>query len=103
MKSIIVQRPPADRQGPDIISPQIRTEAQAIARATAEIDQNCSDRVAVTGAMPLQALLMPGAIIEVTDAERGGYRAMVRTMSFTIDRSADTLTATSNIQLERVA
>ena len=103
MKSIIVQRPPADRQGQDIISAQIRTEAQAIARGTAEIDKNCSDRVLVAGTMPLQELIMPGAVVEIADAEGGNYRAMVRAFAWTIDRNQDSLTAASNLQLERIA
>ena len=103
MKSIIVQRSPADRQGPDIISAQIRTEAQAIARGTAEIDQNCSDRLLVSGSIVLQGLIMPGSVVAVTDAEQGQYRGMVLACGYTIDRNRDTLTATGNVQIERIA
>ena len=103
MISIIVQRPPADRQGPDIISAQIRTEAQAIARGRQEINENCSDRKIVTGAMPLAALIMPGSVVAVTDAEDGPWRGMVRTCAWTIDRAQGSLTAETSIQIERVA
>lgn len=103
MKSITVQRPPADRPGPDIISAQIRTEAQAIARGTAEIDRNCSNRLLIDGAMALQEMILPGAVVAVTDLEQGQYRGMIRAFSFTIDRSENNLTATSSIKIERVA
>jgi hypothetical protein len=41
--------------------------------------------------------------VAVTDAEQGVYRGMVRACSLTIDRSSGTMTATTDIQIERVA
>ncbi|MFA5682759.1 MAG: hypothetical protein WC999_15630 [Hydrogenophaga sp.] len=102
MEPIIVQRAPGDRQGPDIISAQIRTEAQAIARGTQEINRNCSDRLMVAGAMPLSELLAPGSVVAVTDLEQGVWRGMIRAMAWTIDRTQGGLTAETSVQIERV-
>lgn len=102
MISIIVQRPPADNQGPDISNPLIGTESQAIGAATAEIDKHSTDRVEVSGVIPLNPYMKPGLVVLVTDLQRGQYRAMIISFSVTISREADGgFTATSNIVLER--
>lgn len=103
MEPIIVQRPPGDRQGPDIISAQIRTAAQAIARATQKINRNCSSRLIVSGAMPLSELIPPGSVVAVTDLEQGVWRGMIRAMAWTINRTDGGLTAETSVQIERVA
>lgn len=103
MKTVIVQRPPADRQGPDIISPLITSESIAVARGTAEIDLECSNRVLVSGAIPVQAAILPGTVVAVTDLETGAWRGMLRQFAVTIDRSEQGLTATANVTIERVA
>lgn len=103
MISVIVQRAPGDRQGPDISDPLIVTEAVAVARGTAEIDRNCSDRKQVDGAMPISAWRQPREIVAVTDAEEGVYRGMVTRFARTIDRRRDQLTAEDSITIERVA
>lgn len=102
MISVIVRRSPYDFQGADISDPLIASDAQAVARGRAAIDENCSDRVMVSGTCPLQIYMQPGSIVEVTDLQLGSYRAMLHLFSLTIDRQKDgSFTAMSNVVLER--
>jgi len=102
MISIIVQRAPADRQGPDISDPLIATEAQAMARGRAEIDQNSTDRVQSSETCPMLGYMPPGSILSVTDVQLGQYRAMLKSFAVTIDRQADgSFSAVTNITKER--
>lgn len=104
MISIIVQRPPADYQGPDISDPLIATEAQAQARGREEIDRSGSDRVIVSGTCPLHSYMRPGSMVLVTDIQLGQYPAMLKSFALTMDRQPDgSFTATTNVTLEREA
>lgn len=102
MIQVTVQRAPANKPGNDIVSPFMTSENIAVARGTQEINRACSNRVSVTGALPIRAAIMPGAVIEITDLETGKYRAMVKRFAITIDRREEALTATANLQVERV-
>lgn len=104
MISIIVQRTPADFQGPDISDPLIATEDQAMARGRAEIDKNATDRVIVSGTCPLHSYMRPGSIVLVTDMQMGQYRAMLKSFALVMDRQKDgQFAATTNVTLEREA
>ncbi len=102
MINVIVQRSPADNQGPDITNALISTDTVAIAHGTAEIDENYSDRIIVSGSMPLHAYIEPGTIVRVIDLQLGTYTAMVETYSCSIQTSNGRIAAITNIVLERV-
>lgn len=99
---VIVQRRPADRQGPDISSSMLISEPAAVARGTVEIDRNCSGRITVTGNSKLIPWLAPGAVVSVTDRENGEYRARVVSHGVVITRGDEGISADSNLVLERV-
>ena len=100
--SVTVQRLPADFQGKDVSDPLIATEAQAVERGRMEIERNCSDRMMVSGTCPLHTYMQPGKIVQVTDLQKGEYRALLRMFSLTIDRQGeDSFTAVTNIVMER--
>jgi len=102
--SVLVQRRPADYQGPDISDTLIATDAQAMARGRKEIDKNFSDRVLVSGSCPMQPDMQPGKIIAMTDLQTGQYRAMLKNFALTITRQQDgSFTAATNITMEREA
>lgn len=103
MISIVVQRPPADNPGQDITDPLITTPAVAIARGTAEIDQACSDRLAVTVSGPATGWVAPGLLAQVEDAELGTYRGMITSTSLAVTMGDDQVTADINLGIERDA
>lgn len=101
--SVIVQRSPADTQGPDITDPLIATEQQAMERGRVEIERNSTDRVIISGSCPLHSYMQPGQTVQMTDLQTGVYFAMLSSFALTIDRQPDgSHTAVSNITLERV-
>lgn len=104
IQPVIVERPPGDRQGPDISSPLITSEPVAVARGLAEIDYNYSNRRMMSVTAHLVPWIAPGEIVHVTDHEEGVYRAMVDRVAMTITRGEDgAMTAQSHLVLERRA
>ena len=102
MISVIVQRNPADFQGPDISDPLIATDAQAVARGTAEVDKLSTDRVDVSGTCSLHSYMEPGSIVLVTDLQLGQYKAMLKMFSLSVTRQPNgTFSASTNVTLER--
>lgn len=97
-----IERYPANRQGPDISSPLILSEDAAVARGTAEIDKNCSNRAMVQLQSWMIPWLSPGEVVQVTDHEEGQYLAMVDTHAITLTRSGREFTADSNLIVEKV-
>lgn len=103
MIAVIVQRPPADKQGPDISENLITSDPVAIERGRNEIDANCSNRETVTGSGPLQGWIPPGALAEVADMEQAAWRAKVRSCAITLTRGDNDFTADVNLVMERLA
>lgn len=103
MIHVIVERQPANRQGPDISDSLITTEAVARERGRNEIDANSTNRYIVTGNGPLLSFIRPGSIVEVQQTSRPPYRAMVRKWALSITRDGDNFSATQSLELEREA
>ena len=101
MISVIVQRAPADYQGPDISDPLISTAAQAVAKGTAEINKKSTNRKQLSVSMALQPWMQPGKLVLVTELDGDQYMAMIRHSSMTIDIVNKELTAVTNLILER--
>jgi hypothetical protein len=99
---IIVTRPPADRQGPDIVDPLLTTDAAGIARGTREVDYHSSNRLVVRGNCPLLPYMATGALVNVTDAS-GSYRGKLKSYAVAIDISEDgrEFAATTALSIER--
>lgn len=101
MIEVTVERAPADKAGPEISDPLITSIEAAIARGTAEIDRQCTNRVVVAGTMPLAVDIAPGQIAQVGDAEHGTYRGMVKRVAINLSKQGKDLTATASLQIER--
>ncbi len=99
---IIVSRPPANRQGTDIVDPLLTTETAGVARGTREIDYHSSNRVIERGNCPLLPYMATGTLVNVTNAS-GSYRGKLKSYAIAIDISEDgrEFTATSAISIER--
>lgn len=101
MISIIVERPPANRTGPDITDPLLVTEAAALERGRTEIDANCSDRATVSVSGPHRRWVRPGALVEF-HGRRSTWRGIVTRCALTITRDGDNFTATRSLEIERI-
>jgi|LGOV01.1.fsa_nt_gb hypothetical protein len=103
MISVIVQRQPAGKPGPDISDALITTEAVARERGRNEIDANCSSRKMLTGTGPALAFIRRGKIVEVMQTGRPAARAMVTGWSLDITRTEDSVTVDQTLDLEAIA
>ncbi len=103
MISVIAERPPGDKQAPDVADPLITSEPVAIERGRNEIDASCSNREIVSSTGPLREYLEPGNMVEVADGEQQAWRGMIRTCAIVIDRSQGDFTASINLEIEREA
>ena len=101
MIAVTVERPPADRQGPDISDALITTAQVAAERGRNEIDHNCSHRTLVSLSGPYRRWVQPGALVEYR-GRRETYRGMVKRFALTITRNGQDFTADMAMELERL-
>jgi len=99
----IVERAPADKQGPNISDPLITTIPVADERGRNEIDANCSARELVSSTGPHKGFIRPGGMAEVSDSEQQVWRGMVQSCAIVINRDVDSFSADINLLIERVA
>ena len=97
----IVTRPPGDKQGPDISDALLTTRDAQIERGRAEINQNSTSRMMVSGNLPAIDYIEPGSTVQITDIERGAYRAVVDSWALTLSINDNQITANSAITFER--
>jgi hypothetical protein len=100
MISVIVQRSPGDRPGPDISEPLITSEVAAMERGRVEIDRNSTNREIVTAGGPYRQWLTPGALLAF-HGRRGSWQGMVKRCGLTISREGEQFTATLSVEMER--
>ena len=103
MINLTVQRPPADKRGPDISDPLILTGPVGRERGRNEIDKNCSNRELVSSTGPCDHFVRPGKIVEVADSEQQTWRGMVTACALVINLEGNEFTATTNLRIEREA
>lgn len=103
MISVIVERSPADKQGPDISDPLITSVLVAVERGRNAIDSVCSSRESVSSTGPCKGFIRPGSMAEVADSEQLVWRGMVQSCAIVISRSGGDFTADTNLVTERVA
>ena len=101
--AVLVQRSPANRQGPDIADPLLVSDLVKIERGRNEIDAACSHREAVTATGPYREFISPGSLVEVADSEQLVWRGMVKVAAITIDRTEEGFAVDINLTIERVA
>lgn len=102
MVNVIIERAPANKQGPDISDPLITSAAVAVERGRNEIDKNCSNREVVTSSGPYQGYIKPGSIVEVADSEETVWRGMVKSCAISISQG-DKIEVDTHLVIERVA
>lgn len=103
MISVIAQRAPGDKQGPDISEPLITSNVVAVERGRNEIDRNSTNREIVTGSGPLRGFIRPGSLVEVMDFEAGPWRGMVTGCALNLTRGDGDFSADINLTVERLA
>ena len=101
MIAVIVERPPGDRQGPDISDPLVTSVEAARERGRNEIDRASTNRELVQSNGVLTTWIRPGAMVEVMDAEQHAWRGMVRSCAIVVNRDGDSVTASISLETER--
>lgn len=99
---ITVSRPPADKQGVDIVDSLLTSDSPAISRGTREIDYHSTNRSVERGNCVLLPYMPIGSLINVTELD-GVYRGKLKSYALTIDISEDNndFTVTTSISIER--
>lgn len=103
MISVIVERAPGDKQGPDISDSLITSEQTAVERGRNEIDEHFSHREIISSSGPLTGFMRPGKIIEVADSEQQIWRGMIKTCAIVITSGQDSYSRDINLTVEREA
>ena len=102
MISVIVERAPADRQGPDITDQLLTADPPARERGRNEIDRNSTNRSLVSLSGPYRGWRQPGELLHYI-GRRGSWVGMVRRSSLTIHRDGDEFRADMALEIEREA
>lgn len=100
MISVTVQRPPGNKQGPDISDPLLTSDAAAIERGRNEIDAVCSDRATFTCSGPHRRWVRPGTVVEY-HGHRSTWRGIIRRCAITISRDGNSFSAVRSFEIER--
>lgn len=88
--------------GPDISDAMIETAGVAVARGTAEINENCTHRVKVAGGTFYTTFHTPGLKCNFTDIEIGDFNTIIEKSAISITRTLrGDYKATLNLVLER--
>jgi hypothetical protein len=103
MISVIVQRQPADKPGPDISDPLINSELVARERGRNAIDADYSARQTVTLDIEPVSGLRINQLVEVQDLEAVAWRSLITGISMSARRDADSVTRSQQITVEREA
>lgn len=103
MISVIVERAPSDKQGPDISDSLITSEQTAVERGRNEIDEHFSHRGIISSSGPLTGFMRQGKIIEVADSEQLTWRGMIKTCAIVITSGQDSYSRDINLTVEREA
>lgn len=101
MISVIAQRQPADKPGPDISDPLITSTVVATERGRNEIDANGSARQTVTLDIEPRSGLRINHIVEVQDLEQVAWRGLLTGINLVASRDNDSVTRTIQVIIER--
>lgn len=99
---ILVQRPPGNRQGPDIMDDLLTTDQAGISRARREIDYHSTNRDLVACQCPAHTYMPTGSIAGVTETHQR-WPGMIRywSLTLTIDDTGERFTADTRLTIER--
>lgn len=98
----LVERPPADKPGPEIVSSILVSTLSQIERGRQEINYHSTDRLLRTGVINDMSFVQPGVIVEIQD-KSGASRGMVTGFSLSISASKKQITSSSNLIVECIA
>ncbi|HNC99106.1 MAG TPA: hypothetical protein PKW90_23425, partial [Myxococcota bacterium] len=96
MISIIVERSPANRTGPEITDALLTSEAAAVERGRCEIDA-ATPVVVETLTGPHRRWIAPGSLLRF-HGRRDAWQGIVTRCSLTISRDGDTFTADRSLE-----
>lgn len=100
---VTVFRQPADNRGDDIVNPLITTVVQAVAVGTVAIDDGCTNRMEVSGAMPGQEHMIPSKVVRVTDSDLGQFNCFLESYESVDSMDSDGQHSTiTTVTLEKV-
>lgn len=99
MTSVIVERAPADKQGPDIVNPLLCDPVAAVEAGRNAIDSACSNRQLFKISGPLRRRIAPGALVRCL-TRRGTAGGMVRRSIITISKDEKTFQAQISLEIE---
>jgi hypothetical protein len=99
---ITVQRPPADRQGPDIIDELLAADPAGVARGRQAIDADSSNRDLVACQCPAHSYMPTGSLASVIEAHQR-WPGMIRywSLTLTIDETGRRFTADTRLTIEK--
>ncbi len=97
----IIERPPADKPGPDIVSPILISDQSQIERGRQEINYHSTDRILKTGSVLNTEFIQPGVLVELQD-KSGNIRGMVTGFSIEIGFSKQNFNTSVNLNVECV-
>ncbi len=97
----IVQRPPADKPGEDIVDAILISDNAQISRGTQEINYHSTDRVLKTGAVVSSDFVKPGVIVELQD-KSGSIKGMVTGFSLSASAGKGGISLSTNVVVECV-
>lgn len=100
---ITVQRSPANKQGPDIVSDLLTDEITGREKGGQAVDHSCSSRTIEQCQCPKREFIETGLLAQVTEAEkqwRGKVTYWGRTL--TLDGDNDRFVADMALHIERV-
>jgi hypothetical protein len=103
MISVTVQRPPADKQGPDISDPLITSAPVAVERGRNEIDAQSTARQIVTLDVVPMAGLRINRLVEVQDLTGPPWRGLLTGLRISSSRDGDSVTDSMTLTIEREA
>lgn len=101
--SVIVERAPGDKQGPDISDALIVNETVATEKGRNEIDRDFSNREAVSGSGPLKDMIRQGSMVEIMDSEQSVWRGLTQKVALVLDLQGVVFTADTHLEIEREA
>ena len=101
--TVIVTRDDGLKPGEDIVNSLCTTEEVAVAVGTAYIDENHKNKLSVNVNGPFRKWMAPGSLLDVVDSEISDYKALLKSISLSINKTPDSFSADVTLELERIS
>jgi hypothetical protein len=100
---VVVQRPPADKTGDEIVDELITSATAAQERGRNEIDETYTDRITVTASGPYLEEIRQNRLVEIVEDATVPWVGLITSSSITIDASEGGISMLSNLTIEKRA